>query len=166
MKLCLLPCQEDAYFGLFEAAADTPSSRPPRRYWTCSATSRTSRRGPSSWSTSSMRATGSPATSSPTGDDLCRPLRPGRDLRLGQGLDDVTDAIEEVVDLLVLHDINQPLQGVVEQAGVLVQAAEHTAGGMRGLRQPGPSAWTSTRWPRDAGSGRGSPASPSGGRAV
>jgi uncharacterized protein Yka (UPF0111/DUF47 family) len=57
---------------------------------------------------------------------------------LAEGLDDVTDAIEEVGDFIVLHGIGQPLQDVLEQARVLVRAAEHTAEGMRGLRQPGP----------------------------
>jgi uncharacterized protein len=57
---------------------------------------------------------------------------------LANGLDNVTHAIEEVGDFLVLHGIRQPLQGVLEQARVLVRAAEHTAEGMRGLRQPGP----------------------------
>jgi uncharacterized protein Yka (UPF0111/DUF47 family) len=57
---------------------------------------------------------------------------------LAEGLDDVTDAIEEVGDFIVLHGISQSLQGVQEQARVLVRAAEHTAKGMRGLRRPTP----------------------------
>jgi hypothetical protein len=51
----------------------------------------------------------------------------------------VTDAIDEVGDLVFLHRISQPLDGVVEQARVLVRAAEHTSQGMRSLDQLTPT---------------------------
>jgi uncharacterized protein len=64
------------------------------------------------------------------------PLDRGEIFDLAKGLDDVNDAIEEVGDLAVLHRISQPLDGVHKQAQVLVRAAEQTAEGIRGLRQP------------------------------
>ena len=45
----------------------------------------------------------------------------------------MTDAIDDVGDLVFLHRISHPLDGVVEQARVLVRAAEHTSQGMRSL---------------------------------
>jgi hypothetical protein len=42
-------------------------------------------------------------------------------------LDNVTDAIEDVGDMVFLHGISQPLDLVTEQARVLLWAAEHTS---------------------------------------
>jgi uncharacterized protein Yka (UPF0111/DUF47 family) len=54
---------------------------------------------------------------------------------LATRLDDVTDAIEEVADFVLLHRISEPLAEVTEQAGVLVRGAGCTVEGMRSLRQ-------------------------------
>jgi Protein of unknown function DUF47 len=42
---------------------------------------------------------------------------------LATRLDDVTDALEEAADLLVLHKVTEPIEAVVEQVGLLGQAA-------------------------------------------
>jgi uncharacterized protein len=52
---------------------------------------------------------------------------------LAEGLDNVTDAIDDVGDMVFLNGITQPLDPVTEQARVLVRAAEHTSQGMRSL---------------------------------
>jgi uncharacterized protein len=57
---------------------------------------------------------------------------------LAERLDNVTDAIDDVGDMVFLHGITQPLDPVTEQARVLVQAAEHTSQGMRSLDQLDP----------------------------
>jgi predicted phosphate transport protein (TIGR00153 family) len=53
---------------------------------------------------------------------------------LATRLDDVTDALEEAADLLVLHKVTEPIDAVVEQVGLLGQAAAATAAGIRRLR--------------------------------
>jgi hypothetical protein len=53
---------------------------------------------------------------------------------LATRLDDVTDAVEEVADLLVLHKVTEPIEVVVEQARLVEQAGAVTAGGLRHLR--------------------------------
>jgi predicted phosphate transport protein (TIGR00153 family) len=53
---------------------------------------------------------------------------------LATRLDDVTDALEEAADLLVLHKVTEPIQVVTEQVGLLGQAAAATAAGIRRLR--------------------------------
>jgi uncharacterized protein len=53
---------------------------------------------------------------------------------LATRLDDVTDALEEAADLLVLHKVTEPIEAVVEQVGLLGQAAAATAAGIRRLR--------------------------------
>lgn len=138
MKLRLLPRQEDAYFSLFEAAADNIVTA----------------------AKTLLAILGDLAEAEAMakhlvdleheGDRITREIltrlattfiaRFDRDeiYALARGLEDVTDAIEEAGALIVVHGISQPLQGVLEQARVLVRAAEHTAVGMRGLRQPGP----------------------------
>jgi uncharacterized protein Yka (UPF0111/DUF47 family) len=51
----------------------------------------------------------------------------------------VTDAIDDVGDMVFLHGITQPLDPVTEQARVLVRAAEHTSQAMRSLDQLDPA---------------------------
>jgi uncharacterized protein len=138
MKLRLLPRQEDAYLDLFEAAADNIVTAANTLLDMLS-------------NLSDAEATAKHLVDlEHEGDRITRDILTrlattfiahlDRDeiYALAEGLDDVTDAIEEVGDFIVLHGISQPLQGVLEQAHVLVRAAEHTAEGMRGLRQPGP----------------------------
>jgi uncharacterized protein len=138
MKLRLLPRQEDAYFGLFEAAADTIVAAAKTLLDMLS-------------NVADAEALAKRLVDlEHEGDRITRDIltrlattfiaRFDRDeiYALAEGLDDVTDAIEEVGDLILLHGISQPLRGGQEQARVLVRAAEHTAEGMRGLRQPSP----------------------------
>ena len=54
---------------------------------------------------------------------------------LAERLDNVTDAIEDVGDMVFLHGITQPLDSVTEQARILLRAAEHTRQGMGSLDQ-------------------------------
>jgi uncharacterized protein Yka (UPF0111/DUF47 family) len=63
---------------------------------------------------------------------------------LAERLDNVTDAIDDVGDMVFLHDITQPLDQVTEQARVLLRAAEHTSQGMRSLDRSTPTASTPT----------------------
>jgi uncharacterized protein len=53
---------------------------------------------------------------------------------LATRLDDVTDAIEEAADLLVLHKVVEPIEVVVEQTRLVAEAATATAAGLRHLR--------------------------------
>jgi len=53
---------------------------------------------------------------------------------LATRLDDVTDAVEEAADLLVLHKVTEPIEVVVEQARLVDQAGTATAAGLRHLR--------------------------------
>jgi uncharacterized protein len=57
---------------------------------------------------------------------------------LAERLDNVTDAIEDVGDMVLLHGITQPLDPVTEQSRVLLRAAEHTSQGMGSLDQLDP----------------------------
>jgi uncharacterized protein len=52
---------------------------------------------------------------------------------LATRLDDVTDALKEAADLLVLHKVTEPIEVVVEQVDLLGRAAA-TAAGIRQLR--------------------------------
>ena len=52
---------------------------------------------------------------------------------LAERLDNVTDAIDDVGDMVFLHGISQPLELVTEQARVLLRAADQTSQGMRCL---------------------------------
>jgi Protein of unknown function DUF47 len=54
---------------------------------------------------------------------------------LAERLDNVTDAIDDVGDMVFLHGITEPLDPVTEQARVLLRAAEHTSQGMHSLEQ-------------------------------
>jgi predicted phosphate transport protein (TIGR00153 family) len=54
--------------------------------------------------------------------------------RLASLIDDILDGIEAVADLLVLHQIEQPLPEMRQQAEVLSQAADQTYRAMSGLR--------------------------------
>ena len=47
----------------------------------------------------------------------------------------MTDAIDDVGDMVFLNGITEPLDPVTEQARVLLRAAEHTSQGMRSLEQ-------------------------------
>jgi uncharacterized protein len=53
---------------------------------------------------------------------------------LATRLDDVTDAIEEAGDLLVLHKVTEPIEVVTEQTRLVGQAAAATGAGIRRLR--------------------------------
>jgi uncharacterized protein len=54
--------------------------------------------------------------------------------RLASLLDDILDGIEAVADLLVLHQIEQPLPEMRQQAEVLARAADQTYQAMTDLR--------------------------------
>jgi len=54
--------------------------------------------------------------------------------RLASQMDDILDGIEAVADLLVLHQIEQPLPEMRQQAGVLAKATDQTYQAMAGLR--------------------------------
>jgi predicted phosphate transport protein (TIGR00153 family) len=54
--------------------------------------------------------------------------------RLASLIDDILDGIEAVADLLVLHQIEQPLPEMRQQAEVLGRAADQTYQAMAGLR--------------------------------
>jgi predicted phosphate transport protein (TIGR00153 family) len=54
---------------------------------------------------------------------------------LANQLDDVTDTIDEVGDLLVLHQVAAPIEPVVAQARLIERAAVATAEGIRALRE-------------------------------
>jgi uncharacterized protein len=135
MKLRLFPRQEDAYFPLFEAAADTISAAA-----TVLLDLLTDLVDPE---TRAKQL----AELEHEGDRITRTIltrlsstfiaRFDRDdiYELAERLDNVTDAIDEVGDMVFLHRISDPLDGVVEQARVLVRAAEHTSQGMRSLEQ-------------------------------
>jgi predicted phosphate transport protein (TIGR00153 family) len=69
---------------------------------------------------------------------LCSSARPPFDRddvhALATRLDDVTDALEEAADMLVLHKVTEPIGVVTEQADLLGEAAAATAAGIRRLR--------------------------------
>jgi uncharacterized protein len=69
---------------------------------------------------------------------LCSSARPPFDRddvhALATRLDDVTDALAEAADLLVLHKVVEPIEVVAEQAHLVGQAAAATAAGIRRLR--------------------------------
>lgn len=144
MKLRLLPRQEDAYVGLFEAAANNI------------VTAATTLLDMLSNLTDAEALAKQLVDLEHEGDRITRDiltrvastfiahLDREEIYALAKGLDDVTDAIEEVGDLLVLHGISEPLQGVVEQAGVVVRAAEHTAVGCAACASQALSVWPST----------------------
>jgi len=54
--------------------------------------------------------------------------------RLASLIDDILDGIEAVADLLVLHQIEQPLPEMRQQAEVLASAVDQTYQAMAGLR--------------------------------
>jgi predicted phosphate transport protein (TIGR00153 family) len=133
MKLRLSPRQEDAYFPLFEAAADTIAAAA-----TALLDLLTDLADPE---TKAKQL----AELEHEGDRITRTIltrlastfiaRLDRDdiFELAERLDNVTDAIEDVGDMVFLHGITQPLDPVTEQARVLLRAAEHTSQGMRSL---------------------------------
>ena len=135
MKLRLFPRQEDAYFPLFEAAADT------------SAAAATVLLDLLVDLTDPETKAKQLAELEHEGDRITRTIltrlastfiaRLDRDdiFELAERLDNVTDAIEEVGDMVFLHGISQPLELVTEQARVLLRAADHTSQGMRCLDQ-------------------------------
>jgi uncharacterized protein len=138
MKLRLFPRQEDAYFPLFEAAADNIVTA-------ANTLADMLSNLPDAEAMAKHLVDLEHEGDRITRDILTRlattfiaPFDRDEIYTLTKGLDDVTDAIEEVGDLVVLHRISQPLKGVLEQASVLVRAAEHSAEGMRSLRQVGP----------------------------
>jgi hypothetical protein len=147
MKLRLLPRREDAYLDLFEAAADNIVTA------ANTLLDMLSNLGEAEALAKHL------VDLEHEGDRITRDIltrlattfiaRSDRDeiYTLAKGLDDVTDAIEEVGDFIVLHGISQPLRGVQEQARVLVRAAEHTAEGCAACGSRAPSAWPSMSWP-------------------
>jgi len=136
MKLRLFPRHEDAYFGLFQAAADTI-------------------RAAATVLVDLLTDLADPGTKAKQlaeleheGDRLTRTIltrlastfiaRFDRDdiFELAERLDNV---IDDVGDMVFLHGITQPLDPVTEQARVLLRAAEHTSQGMRSLDQLDPN---------------------------
>jgi uncharacterized protein len=138
MKLRLFPRQEDTYFPLFEAAAATIAAAA-----TVLLELLTDLADPE---TKAKQL----AELEHEGDRITRTIltrlastfiaRLDRDdiFELAERLDNVTDAIDDVGDMVFLHGITQPLDSVTEQARVLVRAAEHTSQGMRSLDQLDP----------------------------
>ena len=53
---------------------------------------------------------------------------------LANQLDDVTDAIEAVGDMLLLHHVAEPIDPVIQQARLIERAAVEAAAGMDALR--------------------------------
>jgi predicted phosphate transport protein (TIGR00153 family) len=56
---------------------------------------------------------------------------------LASAIDDVVDAQEAVADLLVLHEIEEPIPQLRQQTEVLVRATRAVAGAVRGLQAIG-----------------------------
>jgi len=138
MKLRLFPRQEDAYFELFQAAAET------------SAAAATILVDLLSDLTDPETKAKQLAELEHGGDRITRTIltrlhstfiaRLDRDdiYELAERLDNVTDAIEEVGAMVFLHGISQPLELVTEQARVLLRAADQTSQGMGSLEQLDP----------------------------
>ena len=138
MRLRLFPRQEDAFFPLFEAAADNIRAAATALLDLLS--------DPTDPETKAKHL----ADLEHEGDRITRTIltrlhstfiaRFDRDdiYELAERLDNVTDAIDDAGDMVFLHGITQPLDPVVDQARVLVQAAEHTSQGMHGLDQLDP----------------------------
>jgi predicted phosphate transport protein (TIGR00153 family) len=135
MKLRLFPRQEDAYFPLVQAAADTSTAA-------------------ANVLVDLLTDLADPETKAKQladleheGDRITRTIltrlvstfiaRLDRDdiFELAERLDNVTDAIDDVGDMVFLNGITEPLDPVTEQARVLLRAAEHTSQGMRSLDQ-------------------------------
>jgi uncharacterized protein len=138
MKLRLFPRHEDAYFGLFEAGADNiadaatvlvdllidladPETEAKQLAELEHEGDRITR--------TILTRLGSTFIACLVRDDI---------FELAERLDNVTDAIDDVGDMVFLHGITQPLHPVTEQARVLLRAAEHTSQGMRSLDQLDP----------------------------
>jgi uncharacterized protein len=133
MKLRLFPRQEDAYFGLFQAAADTSAAAA-----TVLLDLFTDLADPE---TKVKRL----AELEHEGDRITRTIltrlastfiaRFDREeiFELAERLDNVTDAIDDVGDMVFLNGISEPLELVTEQARVLLRAAEHTSRGVHSL---------------------------------
>jgi uncharacterized protein len=133
MKLRLFPRQEDAYFGLFQAAADTSAAAA-----TVLLDLFTDLADPE---TKAKRL----AELEHEGDRITRTIltrlastfiaRFDREeiFELAERLDNVTDAIDDVGDMVFLNGISEPLELVTEQARVLLRAAEHTSRGVHSL---------------------------------
>jgi uncharacterized protein len=138
MKLRLFPRHEDAYFGLFQAAADTIVAAATVLLELLSDLVDPEAKAKQL------------AELEHQGDRITRDIltrlastfiaRLDRDdiFELAERLDNVTDAIDDVGDMVFLHGISQPLDGVTEQARVLLRAAEHTSEGIRSLEQLDP----------------------------
>jgi uncharacterized protein len=133
MKLRLFPRHEDAYFGLFEAGADNiadaatvlvdllidladPETEAKQLAELEHEGDRITR--------TILTRLGSTFIACLVRDDI---------FELAERLDNVTDAIDDVGDMVFLHGITEPLDAVTEQARVLLRAAEHTSQGMRSL---------------------------------
>jgi predicted phosphate transport protein (TIGR00153 family) len=135
MKLRRFPRQEDAYFGLFQAAADTIAAAATVLLELLSDL------------TDPEAKAKQLAELEHQGDRITRTIltqlastfiaRFDRDdiYELAERLDNVTDAIDDVGDMVLLHRITQPLDAVTEQARVLVRAAQQTSQGMHSLEE-------------------------------
>ena len=135
MKLRLFPRHEDAYFPLFQAAADTSAAAA-----TVLLDLLTDLADPEAKAKQL-------ADLEHEGDRITRTIltrlvstfiaRLDRDdiFELAERLDNVTDAIDDVGDMVFLNGITEPLDPVTEQARVLLQAAQDTSQGMRSLDQ-------------------------------
>ena len=138
MKLRLFPRQEDAFFPLFEAAADNVVVAAKALLDLLS--------DPTDAEAKAKHL----LDSEHEGDRITREIltrlattfiaRFDRDdiFELAERLDNVTDAIDDVGDMVFLNGITEPLDAVTEQARVLLRAAEHTSQGMRSLEQMDP----------------------------
>jgi uncharacterized protein len=133
MKLRLFPRHEDAYFGLFQAAADNIAAAA-----TVLLDLLTDLADPEAKAKQL-------AELEHEGDRITRTIltrlastfiaRFDREeiFELAERLDNVTDAIDDVGDMVFLNGISEPLELVTEQARVLLRAAEHTSRGVHSL---------------------------------
>jgi Protein of unknown function DUF47 len=163
MKLRLLPRQEDAYFGLFEAAADTivAAANTLLRMLGDLAEAEALAKQLADLEHEGDRITRDLLTRLAT--TFIAPLDRDEIFDLANGLDDVNDAIEEVGDLAVLHRISESPR---RRAG----AGSGSGPGGRAHRRGDSLAATAKLrihgrlldGHRDAGTGRGSPLSPGG----
>jgi uncharacterized protein len=135
VKLRLFPRQEDAYFPLFEAAADTIAAAATALLdlLTDLADPETKAKQLAELEHEGDRITRTILTR--LGSTFIARLDCDDIFELAERLDNVTDAIEDVGDIVFLHGITEPLDPVTEQAPVLLRAAEHNSQGMRSLDQ-------------------------------
>jgi uncharacterized protein len=137
MKLRLFPRQEDAYFGLFQAAADNIAAAAVLvELLTDLADPETKAKQLAEFEHEGDRITGTILTR--LASTFIARLDRDDIFKLAERLDNVTDAIDDVGELVFLHRITEPLELVTEQARVLLRAADQTSQGMHDLDQLDP----------------------------